>query len=289
VILVAGGTGRLGSLLVGRLVERGLSVRVLTRDPSRVSDALAAKVDVVGGDVRHPAAVVAAVAGATVVVSAVQGLTGRHGSSPATVDRDGNRHLVDAARATGADVVLMFVVGAAADSPVELFRMKRKAEEYLETSGAGYTIVQASAFLELWLDTLGTSAAHGGRPVILGHGDVRRNYVSVRDVAALLDVVVTDPASRGQTLQIVGPDNLTLNELAAALQDVAGRSGSPRHVPAAVMRLAAGTLGRVVPAVGRVLRTSLVLDQVDLTAAPNDVREAYPGVPCTSLEACLAR
>ena len=35
VILVAGGTGRLGTLVVGRLVSRGLEVRVLTRDPER--------------------------------------------------------------------------------------------------------------------------------------------------------------------------------------------------------------------------------------------------------------
>ena len=34
-ILVAGGTGRLGTLLVNRLVNRHLPVRVLTRQPAR--------------------------------------------------------------------------------------------------------------------------------------------------------------------------------------------------------------------------------------------------------------
>ena len=37
VILVAGGTGRLGTAVVGRLVNRDIDVRVLTRDPERAA------------------------------------------------------------------------------------------------------------------------------------------------------------------------------------------------------------------------------------------------------------
>ena len=51
-ILVAGGTGRLGSELVRRLVAQRESVRVLTRDPARAAHLPG--VEVVVGDVRHP-------------------------------------------------------------------------------------------------------------------------------------------------------------------------------------------------------------------------------------------
>jgi len=64
-----------------------------------------------------------AVEGAGVVVSAIHGFAGPGGVSPATVDYRGNVNLIDAARATGAQLVLMSVAGAAADSPMELFRM----------------------------------------------------------------------------------------------------------------------------------------------------------------------
>jgi len=37
-ILVAGGTGRLGRLVISRLVLEGRPVRVLTRDPSAAPD-----------------------------------------------------------------------------------------------------------------------------------------------------------------------------------------------------------------------------------------------------------
>ena len=36
-VLVAGGTGRLGTLVVAGLAARGMEVRVLTRDPRRAA------------------------------------------------------------------------------------------------------------------------------------------------------------------------------------------------------------------------------------------------------------
>ena len=127
-IVVAGGTGRLGTLVVRRLAGRGLSIRVLTRDSARAEHLAGSHVEVVNGDVRDRGAVAAACEGATVVVSAVHGFIGPRGISPATVDRDGNAHLIDAAKGVGADFVLMSVLGATADSPMELFRMKHAAE-----------------------------------------------------------------------------------------------------------------------------------------------------------------
>jgi hypothetical protein len=60
------------------------------------------------------------VAGVRVVVSAIHGFAGPGRVTPASVDRDGNANLVAAAKAAGADVVLMSVVGAAPDHAMEL-------------------------------------------------------------------------------------------------------------------------------------------------------------------------
>ena len=73
--------------------------------------------------------------GVATVVSAVQGFAGPGRVTPESVDRAGNVHLIDAAEAAGADVVLMSVVGASADSPMELFRAKYAAEQHLRASG----------------------------------------------------------------------------------------------------------------------------------------------------------
>jgi uncharacterized protein YbjT (DUF2867 family) len=286
-ILLAGGTGRLGRALTAALTGQGLPVRVLTRDAARAAGLAGPGLEVVTGDVRDRASLPAAVRGADVVVSAVHGFAGPGGVSPATVDRQGNINLIDAARDAGAEIVLMSVVGAAASSPMELVRMKYAAEQYLLSSGASWTIVRATAFLELWIDLLNKTAARSGRPLVFGHGKNPVNFVSVTDVAALVEHAITDPAARGRILEIGGPDSYTFNELAAAVQVAAGRTRPPRHVPPPVLQLMACTLGRVKPEVGRQARAALAMDRAALATGATGARQAYPGLPCTTLSTCL--
>jgi uncharacterized protein YbjT (DUF2867 family) len=264
-ILLAGGTGRLGTVLATRLTEHGLAVRVLTRDPARAGHLVALGVEVATGDVRDRASLVPALDGAGVAVSAVHGFTGPGDVSPATVDYQGNINLIDAARAVGAQFVLTSVAGAAADSPMELFRMKHAAEEHLRASGVRWTIVRATAFLELWTEVLGKTAARSGRPVVFGRGDNPINFVSVADVADLLEQAVTDPATRGRILEIGGPDNLSFNQLAAEIQQAAGRTAAPRHVPRSALRFMARSAGYFRPELGRQARAALVMDQADFS------------------------
>jgi uncharacterized protein YbjT (DUF2867 family) len=280
-ILVAGGTGRLGSLLVGRLVERGEPVRVLTRDPSRAAH-LPAGVEWLIGDVRDAASLEPAVVGVDVVVSAVHGFVGPGKVSPATVDRDGNANLTDVATAAGADIVLVSVVASAADSPMELFRMKHTAEQHALTSGTPTTIVRSTAFLELWIDILCDTAKRSGRPVVFGRGENPINFVSVCDVAALIDLVVGDPTTRGETLDIGGPANLTFDELAAALLDAGRVDGGPHHIPPPVLRFIASTVGRVKPQLGRQMLAALAMDRIDLRFDSAAVRDRFPELPTTS-------
>jgi uncharacterized protein YbjT (DUF2867 family) len=287
VILVAGGTGRLGTVLVRRLSDRGLAVRVLTRERARASHLEAVGVEVAVGDVREPATLPAAVDGIDVIVSAVHGFAGPGGVSPQTVDRDGNRNLVDAARVQGADLVLVSVVGASPDSPMELFRMKYEAEQYLKDSGVSSTIVRSTAFLELWVELMRQTAGRGGRPLVFGIGENPINFVSVPDVAALVDRAVTDTSTRGSALEIGGPQNLTLNQLAGLVMAANGTQGRPRHLPSPVLRVVANSIGRVKPLLGRQVRAALAMDVTDLTFDADPIHRTYPDLPCTALETAI--
>jgi NADH dehydrogenase len=286
-ILLAGGTGRLGRVLTARLTDRGLPVRVLTRDPARAAGLTGPGIEVVTGDVRDRASLLAAVNGIRVVVSAIHGFAGPGKVPPATVDHRGNINLIDAARDAGAEIVLVSVVGAAPGSPMELSRMKYAAEQYLRAGSADWTIVRATAFLELWIELLTKTAARSGRPVVFGRGNNPVNFVSVTDVAALVEHAVTDPAARGRILEIGGPSNLTFNQLAAAVQQAGGRVSAPRHVPRPVLRILAGALGRVRPELGRQARAALIMDQAVLNYDAASIRQAYPDLPCTPLSSCL--
>ena len=287
-ILVAGGTGRLGTLLVARLVERGLHVRILTRDPTGARRLARDLVTVVRGDVRDRQTLGPATAGVDIVVSAVHGFAGPRPNSPATVDRDGNANLIDAAQAAGAELVLISTVGAAADSPMELFRMKHAAEQHAISRGIPTTIVRATAFAELWIELLDQTAARSGRPLVFGRGENPINFVSAADVAALAERAVVDPATRGKILEIGGPDDLTFNDLAQAVQAAAGRAKPPRHVPEPMLRAMANTIGRVKPQIGRQARAALAMDREDLTFDAGPIHRLYPDLPCTTLTDVLA-
>jgi uncharacterized protein YbjT (DUF2867 family) len=200
-----------------------------------------------------------------------------------TVDRDGNAKLVDATRAVGADFVLMSVVGASSDSPMELFRMKHAAEQHAADSGVPTTIVRATAFLELWIELLEQTAARGGRPLVFAEGDNPVNFVSVTDVAALVERAITDPTTRGEVLEIGGPENFTFNDLARAVQAAAGRAKPARHVPPAMLKIIAATIGRMKPELGRQARAALVMDRADLTFDATRIHCVYPDLPTTSL------
>jgi uncharacterized protein YbjT (DUF2867 family) len=286
--MVAGGTGRLGSALISRLTDRGEQVRVLTRDPRRAAHLAGPLVEVVCGDLTTSETVQRAVADSDHVVSAVHGLVGPRGVSPATVDRDGNASLIDAAAAAGAEVILMSVVGASTDSPMELFRMKAAAEEHLSESGVPATVVRASPFAELWIDILRHTARHSGHPVVFGNGRNPISFVSVLDVAAVVDRTLQDPCTRGTILEATGPESLSLNDVAALVQSADGRTGSARHLPPTLLAILAGTIGWARPSFGRQLRTALFMDRVDLSHVGADIEQRYPDLARTTVQELLA-
>jgi uncharacterized protein YbjT (DUF2867 family) len=258
-VLVAGGTGRLGGQVVRRLQRGGVQTRVLTRDATRAAVLAAAGSEVATGDVRLPSSLPAALIDVDVVVSAVHGLLGPRGESPETVDRAGNIALFEAAHAAGADLVMVSVVGAAADSPFELFRAKHAAEQHLTQSGIGWTIVRAPAFLETWLDILRTTAARSGRPTVLGRGDNPIDFASVAAVVEAVTDAVLDRGRRGRVVEV--PSEVrTLNDLADVVASETGSSRATRHVPRPALRVV-GVVGRLVkPDVGRLARTALAMD-----------------------------
>jgi len=283
-VLIAGGTGRLGTLVVNGLAARGVEVRVMTRDPKRAAHLTGERIEVVIGDVRDPVSTMTAAVGVDAVVSAVHGFAGPGGVSPAIVDRDGNTHLIKAAEEAGAELVLVSIVGAAPDSPFELFRMKYAAETSLAASAVSATVVRSTAFLELWIDLFANTAGRSNRPLVFGRGQNPINFVSVRDVAALVERVTLDQTTRGQTLEIGGPENLTFDELARMVIALRGGSDGPRHIPRAVLQAMGATVGRLRPELGRQARAALAMDQSDMTfsAGVNDIRARFPDLSCTS-------
>jgi uncharacterized protein YbjT (DUF2867 family) len=244
VILVAGGTGTLGRELIARLTTSGERVRVLTRDAAQARG-LGAEVSI--GDVCDPPTLPSAVAGCATVVSAVHGFLGGRGRGPEAVDGGGNANLLRAAAHAGVGhFVLLSVLDAGPDQPMSLHRAKYAAEQNLHASGLPYTVLRPSAYLETWTSIIGAKLATGGPALVFGHGRNPINFVSVRDVAALLKCAIHDPLLRGHAIDVPGPDNLTMTEVAQLLG-----ATRIRHVPRSALRILATAPAPFAPALSR--------------------------------------
>jgi NADH dehydrogenase len=282
VILVAGGTGLLGSRVVKVLTDAGEQVRVMTRDPRRASH-LPAGVEVVVGDVRR-GPLDTAVQGCDRVVSAVHGFAGPQRTSPAAVDRDGNRSLIAAAKRAGVDrFVLVSIVGARADHPMSLHRMKYAAEQELRASGLTAAIVRSTSFLETWIEIIGAKVGHGGPALVLGPGQNPINFVSVADVAAFVALAVHADQRIGDGVSVGGPQNLGFTEIAAHLLARKGRTDRPKQVPLTALKAMSVIARPLRPGFARQARAAVVMNTTDMTFDALPVRNRFPDIPATTL------
>ncbi len=283
-ILLAGGTGRLGADAVRLLRQRGLEVRVLTRDRGRAAHLAGYGVEIVQGDVRDHAAVRRAAEGIDTIVSAIQGFAGTKEGSPATIDRDGNRNLILAARdATVKKLVLVSVRDASADHPMDLMRMKYAAEEQLKGSGLDWTIIRPTAFMETWCDVLGRPLIEKGKTQVFGPGRNPINWVSTADVAGFVELAVVDPGTRGEVIEVGGPENLTMTEFVQVFGRESGVVGRVGHIPVPAMRVMTVAMRLVNPGLARLIQAGLLLETRPQAFDALPIRARYPSIPLTSL------
>lgn len=100
-VLVVGATGRTGQWVVKRLLHYGIAVRVFSRQPDKAHSLFGESVEIVSGRIQSSEEISRAVEGCDAVLSAIGSSSYSGESSPADVDRDGVKRLVDEAARAG--------------------------------------------------------------------------------------------------------------------------------------------------------------------------------------------
>lgn len=289
-ILLAGGTGRLGTKVVTVLGQRGQELRVLTRDRSRAAHIAGQRIEIAEGDVRDLAAVRRAVDGAQTVVSAIQGFAGTKDGGPATIDRDGNRNLISAAAEARVEhFVLVSVKDASPHHPAELMRMKYAVEQDLKASGLAWTIIRPTAYMETWCEVLGRPLLDKGKTQVFGNGRNPINWVSAADVAEFVALAAVDPRMRGEVIEVGGPDNLTMSAFVDVFRKEVGSSGNVGHIPPVAMRLMGVVMSLVNPGMARQIQMGVIMDTRPQAFDALATRRRYPSIPVTSLDEVVRR
>jgi uncharacterized protein YbjT (DUF2867 family) len=187
------------------------------------------------GDLKEPASLTAACAGIETVITTANSAVRGDGDNAETVEMQGNRSLIDAAKAAGVGRFI-FVSAQMADpqSPVPFLAGKAQTELYLQESGIPYTIIAPNAFMDVWVFLLVGLPAMSGQPVTLvGSGTRQHSFIAMADVAAFTLACVGNETAVNQKLILGGPEPLSFRDAVAVYERVLAR-------PIAVQSVAPG-------------------------------------------------
>jgi uncharacterized protein YbjT (DUF2867 family) len=197
--LVTAATGKAGRHVVDQLLQRGQTVRALTRDPANAR--LPAGVEVVGGDLTVPDSLVPAVEGVDAVHLIVDGdhETLRTGPQIAELlERAGVRRVS--------------ILWNGSPGPVE---------EAIAARDLAWTRLEANDFMAnalAWADEI-----RGDGVVQAAYADVPVAIVHEADVGAVAAAVLTSDGHAGKTYVVSGPQPLTVRERIATIAVALGR------------------------------------------------------------------
>jgi uncharacterized protein YbjT (DUF2867 family) len=232
-ILVTGPTGKVGRRLIPLLARRGMTVRAGSRSPV----AARAGVEPVRFDWTDKSTYETARKGVDAMYLVA-------GPSPRPEYADYIRALLDGAPQAGVERVVLLSVYGVGQAPPE--NPLRAIELAVESSGVPHTILRPGAFMQNFSEWHFLSAVESIRErdeIAVPGGDGVVSYVSTEDIAAVAAVALTEDGHNGKAYSLLGPEPLTLKQVAEHISWVAGRRiryVETDHTPMRDALLAAG-------------------------------------------------
>jgi NADH dehydrogenase len=284
-VTVFGGSGFLGRYLVQRLAADGARVRVAVRDPEAAAFCKpmgdVGQVVPVQANLRHPASVERAVAGADAVVISVGVLYESGPQSFAAVHVNGPARVAQAAAAAGVRRLLhVSAIGADPESPSKYGRSKAAGEVRVRDAFPGASIVRPSIVFgpeDDFFNRFANMARYAPVLPLLGGGATRFQPVYVGDVAQAMAVMLQDDRWAGETAELGGPRVYSFRQLMQLICEVTGRRRWLVPVPFELMQpfAAVASLLPVPP---------ITMDQLAMLKRDNVAAEGAPGLAELGIE-----
>ncbi|HLJ68362.1 MAG TPA: SDR family oxidoreductase [Chloroflexota bacterium] len=211
-IAVTGATGAVGGRVAARLAARGAAQRLIVRDPARAP--------------RLPDPEIAVASSYSDTAGMRSALTGIDTlflvSGRESADRV-QHHVsaIDAALSAGVGrIIYLSFLNAAPDATFTLARQHYQTEKYIRAAGVPFTFLRPS----LYLDSVPAKLT-GADGVMRGPADGgRAAWIARDDLADVATAVLLSDGHEGRTYNITGREALTLDECAAQLSAVTGRT-----------------------------------------------------------------
>jgi uncharacterized protein YbjT (DUF2867 family) len=222
VIVITAPTGQIGHQTLARLLDSGRPIRVIARDPARLSPQVRARVEIVQGSHGDGDVVTEAFAGADSVLWLVP-------PNPQADDigdyyLDLTRPACDAIKSQGVERVIgVSSLGRAYGKPAGLLSPAFAVDELFESTGVNYRSLAMPFFMENLLGQV--EAIKSQRTFFLANSaDRPLATVATRDIAAVAAGLLLDDSWSGHgSVPVISPDTLSPNGMAEVLSEVLER------------------------------------------------------------------
>jgi NADH dehydrogenase len=247
-VLVTGATGFVGREVVRRLRNDGFLVRALVRPQSVGPAGDDPGLRTVASDVTRPEGLADAARGCDAAVHLVGILRETPDQTYEAVHERGTANLAAACVAAGVRrIIHVSALGAGRGIDTGYFRSKDAAEATIRESGLDWTILRPAIIHGPqggFMVQMARMVAHPGPVPLIGRGLQVLQPVWVEDVAAACAAALARPATVGRTVDLGGPDILTLRGFYRRLcLAVLGREKMLVSVPEFVVRMGASVAG----------------------------------------------
>ena len=247
-VIVAGGTGFVGSALVKGLLDDGHELTIIERPNSKRQVPKADKIQVAVIDPEQPISDPGLIGDAIINLVAVirefpsKGVT-FHGANFMVT-----KNLADHAKSLGIRRFLqMSALGVTSNPSTKYFSTKLAAENYLKESGLAWTIFRPAFIFGPGDQSINMFANMVRRlPIVpvVGDGRYRLQPVYVDDVVAGFRSALTQDNAIGKTFEFGGPEIFAFNQLLDMLGQILGKSAVHKiHQPLWLMRCLADVFG----------------------------------------------
>lgn len=239
-ILLTGATGKIGSRLCKRLVQRGAHVRALLRDPARAVDFRHARLELVQGDLLDADSLASAVRGVDAVVHCAAFFRGATAEQARAVNDLGTQQLALAAQAASVERFVFTSTGLVYGANGG--RLAGEDDPCLPTAAYPVSKLAAEQFL---LGLTGLDVRILRLPFVYGDGDphieeavpMMRNFPPSQrqsiahhvDVAQAVALLLDTPSPAHRVFNVVDDEAPTIAELFAAVGAPAPDGSNPEN------------------------------------------------------------
>ena len=252
-VLVAGGTGFIGSYLCRTLADGGHEVTAMSRSPAETPEG----VDSAVGDVTAYDSIAPAVEGHDAVVNlvALSPLFEPKGGNVMhdRIHRAGTENLVNAAEESGVEGFLQLsALGADPDGDTAYIRAKGRAEEIVEASDLEWTVFRPSVvfgeggeFVSFTKRLKGMFAPGVPLYPLPGGGKTRFQPIHVEDLVPMLVAALESDEHVGETYEVGGPETLTLRRVTELVYEAERKGVRIVPLPMPLAKVGLSVLGAV--------------------------------------------